>query len=129
VGRIRRSGESGTERHASFPRVMTDIVLAAVGFLACAFYILVLFQWTVDTKRKTATRSAEDDVAGETSAKKRPQLVASLKTPEEQDRFSGKSRSIQGMGERSRICGPGCNECERIAHEKVAWSLRSGKRT
>ena len=114
---------------ASFPQAMTVIVLAAVGFLACAFYIFVLFQWTRDTKRKTATRSAEDDVAGETSAMKRPQLVGSRKTPEEHDRFSGKSRSILSTGDRSRVCGPGCNECERIAYEKVARSLRSGKRT
>jgi ABC-type transporter Mla subunit MlaD len=45
---------------------MTLVVLAAVGFLQCAFFLFVLFQWTRDTKRKTTTVSA---TAGDASGK------------------------------------------------------------
>jgi hypothetical protein len=105
---------------------MTVIVLAAVGFLACAFYLFVLFEWTRDTKRKTTT---VDHAAGETDAKKRLQIVSPRRNIEKQDRSSGSSGEIQGTGGQSRDCGPGCSECERIAYEKVARLLRSGKRT
>jgi hypothetical protein len=96
---------------------MTLIVLVAVGFLACAFFLFVLFQWTRDTKRKTTTVSA---TAGATSEKKGPQVVGSQRTARKHDRFSGRP----GMRERSRGCGPGCNERDRMAYEKVANSLR-----
>jgi len=108
---------------------MILIVLAAVGFLACAFYLFVLFQWTRDTRRKTTTRTAVDDAAGESSEKKRPQVVGSRRAVEKRDRFSGRSRWIQSGRGRARDCRPGCNECERVAYEKVARSLRSAKRT
>lgn len=88
---------------------MAVIVLAAVGFLACGFFLFVLFQWTMDPKHKPP---ALDDAAGETSEKKRPHLVGSRKAPEKDERF----------------CGPGCHECERNAYEKVVRSFRSGKR-
>src|SRR6266851_3308808 len=102
---------------------MILIVLVAVGFLACAFFLFVLFQWTQDTKRKT-TRVG--DAAGDSSEKKLPQVVGSQRTVEKRDRFSGRSQRIQ-RGQ-SRRCEPGCNECERTAYEKVARSLRLGKR-
>ena len=63
-------------------QAMILIVLAAVGFLACAFYLFVLFQWTRDTRRKTTTRTAVDDAAGESSEKKRPQVVGSRRAVE-----------------------------------------------
>jgi len=65
---------------------MTVIVLAAVGFLACAFFLFVLIQWTRGTKRKTTTRTAVDDAAGESSEKKRPQVVGSRSAVEKPDR-------------------------------------------
>ena len=71
---------------------MTVIVLAAVGFLACAFYLFVLFQWTRDTKRKV-TRLG--DATGDTSENKRPQVVGSQRTVEERDAFAERSRRIQ----------------------------------
>jgi hypothetical protein len=37
------------------------------------FLLLVLFQWTRDTKRKTTTRAAVDDEAGGSSEKTRRQ--------------------------------------------------------
>jgi hypothetical protein len=129
-GQFRESHSSKWwKRHrpdASFPQAMTVIVLAAVGFLACVFFLFVLFQWTRDTRRKTTTVV---DAAGETSEKKRPHIVGSRRTVEKRDRFWGRSRWVQSRRSREARCGPGCNECERIAYEKVARSLRSGRRT
>ncbi|SRR6266851_4886546 len=105
---------------------MTVIVLAAVGFLACAFFLFVLFQWTRDTKHKTTT---VDNAAGDKSEKKRPQVVGSQRTVEKRDRFSGRSRRVQTIRRRSLGCRPGCNECERTAYERVARSFRTGKKT
>jgi len=113
---------------ASFPQAMTIIVLAAVGFLACAFFLFVLFQRTRDTKRKTTARTAVDDATGETSEKKPPQIAAFRRTSEKQNRLSRMSRFVPSKRGQSRGCGPGCNECERTAYEKVARSLRLGKR-
>src|ERR1700747_846567 len=107
---------------------MTLIVFVAFCLLACAFLLFVLFQWTRDTKRKTTPRTTVDDAAGGSSGKTRPQAAARAST-EKHDRFSGRSRWAQSRSSQSRGCGPGCNECERTAYEKVARSLRSSKRS
>jgi hypothetical protein len=65
---------------------MTVIVLAAIGFLACAFFLFVLFRWTRDTKRKTTT---VDDAAGETSEKKDRKLLVPGELPESETAFGG----------------------------------------
>ena len=107
---------------------MTLIVLAAICLLACGFFLFVLVQWTRDASPKTITRTAVDDAAGRTNEKKL-QIVSPRRNIEEPGSSSGNSRWVQGTGGRSRGCGPGCRECERTAYEKVARSLRSGKRT
>jgi len=91
---------------------MVLILLTAVGFLACAFFL------------KTPATSDEAD---ETSGGKRPEADPSAST-EKQDRFCSRPRQMHHEKARSRGCGLGCNECERAAYEKVARSLRSGKR-
>ena len=63
-------------------RAMTLIVLATICYLACVFLLFVLFQWTLDTKRKTTARTAVDDAAGETNENKRLQVVGSQRTVE-----------------------------------------------
>jgi hypothetical protein len=105
---------------------MVLIILAAVGFLAGALFLFVLFQWTRDSKRKTAGPTAVDDPSGETSEKELLQTARA--STEKQDRFSGRSRQLHRGRARSRGCGLGCDECERAAYEKVARSLRSGNR-
>jgi hypothetical protein len=110
------------------PQAMTLIVLAAMCLFACGFFLFVFFQWTRDSSRKATTRAAVDDGAGETNEKKL-QIVSPRRNIEKPDSSSGSSRWVQGMGARSRGCGPGCRECERTAYEKVARSLRSGKRS
>ena len=56
---------------------MTLTVLATICFLACTFYLYVLFQWMRDTKGRNTTRPAMDNEAGEKSEKKRPHIVDS----------------------------------------------------
>jgi hypothetical protein len=107
---------------------MTLIALAAICLIACGFFLFVLIQWTRDARRKTITRTAVDDAAGRTNEKKL-HIVGPRRNIEKPDSSSGSSRWVQGMGGHSRGCGPGCSECERTAYEKVARSLRSGKRS
>jgi len=76
-----------------------------------------------DTKRKGARL---DDAVGGSREKKAPK-AAPIASTGKQDRFSGRSRQMHLRKARSRSCGVGCNECERVVYEKVARSLRSGK--
>lgn len=41
------------------------MVLVTIGFLGCGFLLYVLFQWTRETKRRPASRSAFGDESGE----------------------------------------------------------------
>jgi hypothetical protein len=83
---------------------MIVIVLAMVGFLACAFFLFVLFQWTRDTKRKTTTRTTVDDAASESSEKKRPQVVGSRRASESVTSFrEGHAGSRAGEAERAVV--------------------------
>ena len=120
------------ERHrpdASFPQAMTVIVLATICLLACVFYLFVLFQWTRDTKRKTTTRVAVDDAAGETGEEKRPQIVGPKRTNEKHDRFMERSHLASSTRGLSHSCGPGCNECERVVYERVVNLMKPRKRS
>jgi len=99
---------------ASFSQAMTLIVLPTICLLVCVFFLFVLFQWVTDTKRKTTTRTAVDDAAGETGEKKRPQIVGPKTTNEKHDRFMERSHRDLSARERSHGCGSGCNECERV---------------
>ncbi len=114
---------------ASFPQAMTLIVLATICLLECVFFLFVLFQWTRDTKRKTTTRTAVDDAAGETGEKKRPQIVGPKRTNEKHVRFMERSHRASSTRGRSHGCGPGCNECERVVYERVVNSMKPGKRS
>lgn len=102
---------------------MTIIVLGAMFLLACVFSLFVLFQWTRDAKRKTATPTAVDGGAGNGAHKQNLQIVRPERNIEEPHSVSGGFRRVQGQRGRSHDCAPGCNECERTAYEKVARSL------
>ena len=112
-----------------FPQAMTVIVLATICLLASVFFLFVLFQWTRDTKRKTTTRTAADDAAGVTGEKKRPQIVGPKRTNEKHDRFMERSHRASSTRGRSHGCGAGCNECERVAYERVVNSMKPGNRS
>jgi hypothetical protein len=103
---------------------MVLMVLATICFFACAFYLYVLSQWTRDKEHKSTTRPAADNEAGTQSEKKLIEIVGSRKPAEGRDR--GKVRSHQALSgrERWRRRDPACDECERIAYEKIAASLR-----
>src|ERR1700719_4299098 len=107
---------------------MTLIVFAATCLLACGFLLFSLVQWTRDTKRKTTTRTAIDGAAGGGKEKTRLQIAVRAST-KKHDRLSERSRGAANRSSQSRACGPGCDECERAAYEKVVRSLRSGKRS
>jgi hypothetical protein len=108
---------------------MDLIVLAAICFLACVFLLFVLFQWTRDSKRKTTTRTAAGGAAGKTEEKKHLRIVSPRRNIEKQDRYSERSHGVQSMRGRSRGCGPGCNECERVVYERLVNSMKPGKRS
>jgi len=82
-----------------------------------------------DTKRKTTTRTAVDDAAGETGEKKRPQIVGPKTTNEKHDRFMERSHRALSTRGRSHGCGSGCNECERVVYKRVVNSMKPGKRS
>jgi hypothetical protein len=80
---------------------MILIVFAALGFLACAFFLFVLFQWTRDTKRKAARVGG---TGGESSEKQLPQVVGPRRAGEKRDRFSdGHAGSRAGQVERAVV--------------------------
>src|ERR1700682_5134942 len=106
---------------------MALIALITICFLACVFLLFVLYQWTRDAKRKTATRSAIDSEAGDTRGKKHPHIVGSPRAEERGDRSKVTSDPRNDRTARDR--GPRCNECERTAYERIARSLRTSKRT
>jgi hypothetical protein len=105
---------------------MIPAVLAAICFLACAFYLYVLAQGMPEKERKTTTRPAVDNEASARSKKKLAPAAGSRKSAEGQD--CGKVRSPHGLGGAEPLRGrrPRCDECERIAYEKIAASFRLG---
>lgn len=90
---------------------MTFIVLTAIGFLACAFYVYVLFHWMRDTKSKRTTRSAAEEQADEKCDPKRPHIVGFRRAAGSNGRFAAWSRdnepkamSVNGLRtKRSRV--------------------------
>lgn len=65
---------------------MTVIVLVTICLVACDFLLYVLFQWTRETKRRPASRSAIGDEAGKAGQKKQPYIVGSRRAAEQHDR-------------------------------------------
>ena len=81
-----------------------------------------------DTKRKTTTRPAVDSEVDETREAKHPHIVGSRGTVERRDRFEGRSHRVAAAAERSSGRESACNECERIAYERIARSFKPVKR-
>ena len=107
---------------------VTTTVLATICLLACVFYVCVLFQWMRDTKAKTTSPHVADNGGGETSEKKRPYIVGSTRAAERHDRTTVTSLQVSSTKEQARGREPGCNGCERIAYERIAGTLRLGKK-
>jgi hypothetical protein len=98
----RLNREKRTESDASSRTLMTLIVLVTTGLLACAFYIYVLCQWTLDANGNRAPRLPIDGRSDGTRKNKRLYVVGSRKIP--------------------------WNESERIAYRKIVNSLSSRNR-
>jgi hypothetical protein len=98
---------------------MTLIVLAAIGLLACAFYIYVLYQWTRDGNGKRTNRPLFVGPSDGTQENKRPYIVGSRKIAETRDHLTVSVRLPQR----------GWNKSERMAHQKIASSLSSRNRS
>jgi hypothetical protein len=127
------SSNSPTLENAAYvarpvPRTMALIVLVIICFLASVFLLFVLVQWMRDTKRKTTTRAAVDSEVGETRETKHPHIVGSRRAGERRDRSKVRSHGVAAAAEGSDGRGLRCNECERIAYERIARSFKSGKR-
>jgi hypothetical protein len=104
-------------------------VLATICFFACVFYVCVLIKWVRETKRNMTTRTKVDNEGGETCATKRLHIVVSRRTAERHKRITVRlHQQASGLTERLRGSGPGCHECERIAYERIATSLRMSKK-
>ena|ERR1700704_3984083 len=107
---------------------MIRVVLATICFLACAFYLYVLSQWMKDKEHKTAGRSAGDSEVGTRLEEKCPQIAASKRPAEQEDRGSFGSHQASSEIRPLRGRSPGGDECERIAYERIAASLSVGLR-
>jgi hypothetical protein len=105
---------------------MTLIVLTAICFLACAFYVYILFYWMLDTKDKRTTRSAAEDQAD--GKQRRPIVIDSWRAKGTNARFAVQALRPAINAEGSRSSRPNCPECERNVYEKIAKSW-SGKKT
>ena len=110
-------------------RDMVLIVLIMICLLACVFLLFVLYQWMRDAKPKTKTRPVVDNEVDETRETKHPHIVGTGRTVERRDRFKVRSHRVAAATERPRGRGPGYNECERMAYERIAKSFKSGKRS
>jgi hypothetical protein len=108
---------------------MIRVVLATICFFACAFYLYVLSQWMKGKKRKTTSGSAVDNEAGTRPEEKRAQISGSGKPAEWQRRGRARAHSALSETRRLRVRDRGCDECERIAYERIATSFRVGHRS
>jgi hypothetical protein len=81
---------------------------------------------SMDARHEVARRGEAD---GETSKKNRPQTICFKTSDEKHHSVTRRSHRASGMRERSRVCGPKCNESERIVYERVVSSMKPGKRS
>jgi hypothetical protein len=81
---------------------VTITVLATICFLACVFYVCVLFQWMRDTKTKIIPPPVADKEGGETCEMKRPYIVSSRRAAERHDRTTVTSLQVSSIKEQSR---------------------------
>jgi hypothetical protein len=69
-----------------------------------------------------------DNEGGETCEKKRPYIVRSQRAAAEPDRTAVTSLQVPRIKELSRGREPVCKEREQTAYEKIAGSLRLGRK-
>jgi hypothetical protein len=102
------------------------IVLTAICFLACGFYLCVLVYWIQETQRKRKTRSATEE-----RQNREPQdlhIIGSGRATGRQGRFAASSVRPTSVAVRARGSGLSCQACERNVYETIARSWRVGRR-
>ena len=108
---------------------MAIAVVATLCFLACAFYLYALSQWTGDAGRKGTTDTAVDGGTDQRGERRRPGKVGPEKPSEKPSHSTPGRHQILGRAERRGGGEATCDECERVAHEKIAMSLKPSKRS
>jgi hypothetical protein len=109
---------------------MTLIVLVATGFVACTFYVYVLWQWMRDANGKRTPPPAMDNTRNGAKENK-PYIVGSAEVAEKRE-GSGirphRASRMKGTG-RFRVHALSRTESERMACQKIASSLSLRKRS
>jgi len=106
---------------------MAIAVVATLCFLACAFYLYMLSQRTGDAGRKGTTGTAVDGGTDQRGERRRPGTVDPGKRSEKPSHSTPGRHQILGRAERPGGGEARCDECERVAHERIAMSLRPSK--
>jgi hypothetical protein len=109
---------------------MTLIVLVATGFVACAFYVYVLWQWMRDANGKRTPPRAMDETKNGAKENK-PYIVGSGEVAERRERSGLRPHRASRMKGtwRFRVHALSRTESERMAYQKIASSLSLRKRS
>lgn len=106
---------------------MNVIIFTALGLLACSFLIYVLLQWTADKHRKPVGPPPRTESSRAASRKHQLFLISRRPTRGKKNQLvlkSSRTRGINGeLEQRSAVC---CG-LERVAHERIARALISGR--
>lgn len=118
----------GLAKSLSVPScAMNVIILTALGLLACSFLIYVLLQWTADKDRKPAGPPPRTERSRAASQKHHLSLISRRPTRGKKDPLVLKSARTRGitweLEQRSAVW----SDHERVAHERIARALISGR--
>ena len=106
---------------------MNVIIFTVLGLLACSFLIYVLLQWTADKDRKPAGPPPRTERTRAASQTHQLLLISRRPTRGKKNQSVLKSSRTRGLTweleQRSAVC---CG-CERVAHERIARALISGR--
>ena len=106
---------------------MALAVLGTLCFVACAFYLYALSQWTGEAGRKGTTDTAVDGGTDRLDERRRAGKVGPGKPSKKPSQSTPGQHQILGRAERPGGGEARCDECERVAHERIAMSLRPSK--
>jgi len=106
---------------------MNIIIFTALGLLACSFLIYVLVQWTDDKDRKPAGPPPRTERPRAASQKHQLFLVSRRPTRGKKDQLVPKSSRTRGITWESERRSAVCCRRERVAHERIARALISGR--
>jgi hypothetical protein len=108
---------------------MALAVLATLCFLACAFYLYVLSQWPGGAERKGTTGTTVDGGTEQRGEGRQLGARGSRETSEKPGHSTPAEHQILGRAGRPGAGESRCDQCERVAHERIAMSLRLSKRS